>query len=588
MVLPADRSADSSEQALAEWAVPDWRSATTFRAKVFAHRLRRRLADLVSSPRRWDKAEHLANATILGECRSALWSDERPEERAFQLGKVQNLRRATAALDGVLVPAGAILSFWRQIGRASRWRGYVAGRMLKQGCLVPATGGGLCQLSNAIYEAALQAGCEIVERHAHSRIVPGSAAATGRDATVAWNYVDLRFRPQATMQIEARLSRDELIIRFVGQRGTASPVSGPENQPRPSANARTCGTCGEVSCFRHERHPAPAVLGRTAYLVDDNWPELQDYIAREHQPEDILGLPIDGKRWRLPRYDWRVGTFARTASASVQTLRRMIAIRRAPAQGAARRGAELRGAERIAGRLARLLTPDVMKLCVAQSLLPYLWRDGHLGGREVEVLMTRLPLAELHARLDRAVAAHPERATLGDFRAPLALVAAEAEALAYASRIVTPHRDVARLFRKTARILDWKVPSIPRVEPGKARRIAFPGPTVARKGAHAVRDAAKTLGLEVIALGSELEGPGFWNGIAMHKPAPDANWLAGVAAVVQPAIVEERPRHLLMAIAAGVPVIATAACGLAAENGVTIVPADDAEALVAALRTVLG
>src|SRR5580704_5873564 len=243
MVLPADRSADSSELALAEWAVPDWRSATTFRAKVFAHRLRRRLADLVSSPRRWDKAERLANATILGECRSALWSDERPEERAFQLGKVQNLRRATAALDGVLVPAGAILSFWRQIGRASRWRGYVAGRMLKQGCLVPATGGGLCQLSNAIYEAALQAGCEIVERHAHSRIVPGSAAATGRDATVAWNYVDLRFRAPKSLRIEARLTRDKLVIRFrsASEAAAASPASRFETHPRTPA--RSCATC---------------------------------------------------------------------------------------------------------------------------------------------------------------------------------------------------------------------------------------------------------------------------------------------------------------------------------------------------------
>src|SRR6202011_3999459 len=102
-------------------------------------------------------------------------------------------------------PSGAVFSFWKQIGRASRRRGYVTGRMLQQGCLVPATGGGLCQLSNALYQAALTSNCQITERHAHSRVVPGSAAASGRDATVAWNCVDLRFRVREPLLIEAHL-----------------------------------------------------------------------------------------------------------------------------------------------------------------------------------------------------------------------------------------------------------------------------------------------------------------------------------------------------------------------------------------------
>ena len=96
-----------------------------------------------------------------------------------------------------MVPAGETFSFWKQVGRATRRRGFVAGRELREGCLVANIGGGLCQLSNALYEAALAAGFEIVERHAHSRRVPGSRAALQRDATVFWNYVDLRFRARA-------------------------------------------------------------------------------------------------------------------------------------------------------------------------------------------------------------------------------------------------------------------------------------------------------------------------------------------------------------------------------------------------------
>ena len=92
-------------------------------------------------------------------------------------------------------------------------------------------------------------------------------------------------------------------------------------------------------------------------------------------------------------------------------------------------------------------------------------------------------------------------------------------------------------------------------------------------------------------LGSELEGPGFWDGVRVHRPAADTGphaWLDHVAAVVQPAHVEERPRYLLAALAAGVPVIATAACGLAPQPGLTIVPRDNPDALAAAIRSELG
>jgi hypothetical protein len=369
----------------------------------------------------------------------------------------------------------------------------------------------------------------------------------------------------------------------------------PAQRTQPIAIARSCATCGEAACFRHEHRaePDPAGepdLGRCAFLVDENWPELQEYVGHTHRPGDVLGLPLDGARWRLPRYHWRRRGFAQVGVAPLQTLRRAIAVRRAPAQGAARRDAEQIGAQRIAARLSRLLTPDVTKVVVAQSLLPFLWREGHLGGREVDVLMTRLPMGELHARLDRALAAHPERPTLGDFRAPRELVDAEAEALAYASRIITPHAEIAALYADKAITLGWRRPAVrPMVRPGPApRRIAFPGPTVARKGAYEMRAAARALDLEVVRLGSELEGPGFWDGIKTRRidaPGAPGQWLEEVAAVVQPAIAEDRPRHLLTALAAGVPVIATDACGLAAQSGLTIVPASDFGALVEALRT---
>ncbi|WP_230812836.1 MULTISPECIES: VanW family protein [Xanthomonas translucens group] len=98
------------------------------------------------------------------------------------------------ALHWVEVPVGAAFSFWRQLGRATRRRGFAAGRELCEGCLVPSIGGGLCQLSNAIYDAALRQGLHIDERHRHTHVIAGSLAERDRDAVVFWHYVDLRRR----------------------------------------------------------------------------------------------------------------------------------------------------------------------------------------------------------------------------------------------------------------------------------------------------------------------------------------------------------------------------------------------------------
>jgi hypothetical protein len=570
-------------------AVPTRLSAAVFRAKVMVHRARRTVRDLAGGPRRLGQIDAPDFPVLLGESRSPLWSDPRLAERRYQLGKVQNLRRAVRALDRVVVPAGATFSFWAQVGRPSRRRGYVTGRMLQQGCLVPATGGGLCQLSNALYQTALASQCPITERHAHSRSVPGSAAALGRDATVAWNYVDLRFRASEPLLIEARLTRDELVIRF---RGRGAPPESPPAHEQPAAlaapppAAATCATCDRTACFRHERAAGADQPGRIAYLLDECWPEFRAYVGRSRQAGDVLGIPLDGSRWRLARYRWDVGGFGKIVTAPLATLARTLAVRLFKDQGPARRAAELRGAARLAGRQARALTMDVTDVCVAQSLLPFLWRTGHLGGRRFSVLLTRLPLHMLHARLDAAAAAHPARASLADFRAPDWMVTAEREALARAERIVTPHAELAGLFHDKAVRLDWQVPSrAPAHQHPAARWIAFPGPTIARKGAFELRQVARALNLDVVLLGSDLEGPDFWDGVRVDRPAATDphGWLDRVAAVVQPAQFEERPRHLLAALAAGVPVIATAGCGLAAQAGLTIVPHGDSAALAAAI-----
>jgi len=185
-----------------------------FAIKAQLLRLRRAFADLTGDRvRRLMKASQ-PSGRALAEVITPLYSDDNPHERALQLGKVQNLRIGARALDGRMMAPGALFSFWAHVGRPHRGRGFVEGRELRQGCLIPTIAGGLCQLSNSLYCAAQLTGCEIVERHGHTAAIPDSPFPAGEDATVFWNYVDLRFRSRTPLCLRVRLSERDLIVRL--------------------------------------------------------------------------------------------------------------------------------------------------------------------------------------------------------------------------------------------------------------------------------------------------------------------------------------------------------------------------------------
>jgi hypothetical protein len=560
-----------------------------FAAKAAGLRAKRRLTDLRHAVPKLVRDAQKTLPVLLAESVTPLWSDPRQSESHFQFGKVENLRRAARHFDGLVIPAASVFSFWNQLGNPSRGRGFVAGRMLKEGCMVASTGGGLCQISNALFEVALKSGCTILERHAHSRAVPGSAAQLGRDATVAWNYVDFRFRAPQEMQLRVTLSATKLKVQlFAREQRASNPAPVLDLDRRALAPADDCGSCGQTTCHRHEDPlklvGAPRVLGRTAFLLDEAWPEFRTYVEQRRAQGDRLGIPADGNRWNKPRYAWPTEGFDKPVIATATSLIHAIRARGHTANGK-RVAAQLRRCQAVAAQLSRTLTPDVTEVCVAQSLLPFLWKMGVLGGRRVTVLMTRMPMEKLQTRLDRAAQAHPERVTLADFRAPADLVAAEKAALDAAERIVTPHALVASQFPGKAELLDWHMPSALRTpRTPKRRSIVFPGPSIARKGAYEVRALALRLDLEVVLLGGDLEGEGFWSGLPVrHAARSDTNWLREAGLVVQPSLIEEQPRSLLAALAAGVPVIATPACGILPKLGITLIPENDPEALVEAI-----
>jgi hypothetical protein len=570
-------------------------SALRFRAKVRVLQAARAVRELRSGMRRFGKVDQRNGETLLAESVRPLWATAAgavEPDRGLTLGKVHNLRLAVKHLDGALLPAHETFSFWKQLGRATRRRGYVAGRELREGCIVPSVGGGLCQLSNALYDAALRAGFEIVERHAHTAVVPGSLAEIGRDATVFWNYVDLRFRAGRDVRIEAVVSADSLVVRFWGSGGAPQTQSAMVDAiaPAPARPVPTgdCASCVAEQCFRHVAlHRQAPDVGRTAFLLDAFWPEYDAYVGAVAARRDVVFLPIDGMRRGLQNYRWSTSQIGVVRESLMLTLLRSYRSRRLAQHGAERQRALLHWARRIGDDFAARLPYDVTHLVVMQHLLPALWSGGHLGGRTYDVLMTGTPMRALQHTLDAAFALHPESPTLNDFRADPGLVDAEERALAAARTIVTPHAAMTAQFGSRALRLPWTIPrpeKLPAGAPARDATVLFPAPTLGRAGAYELRDVARELGLHVVLTGPDLEGAGFWNGVSVERMA-FADALRSAPVVVLPAFVEHQPRRLLLAAAMQLPVVASDACGLGETAGITTVPAGDVPALSAAIRS---
>src|SRR5579884_1130132 len=175
------------------------------------------ISEISSRPLRFAVQDELSDSPIIAESRTLLRSS-RSENVQLVLGKIENLRIAARTMNGIVVRANEVFSFWRHVGRPSKAKGYAVGREVREGCIIPTIGGGLCQLSNALYDAALQANLDIIERHAHTRVIQGSLAESNRDTTVFWNYIDLRFSAPFDFRVEIELTEDNLIVRFRGTR----------------------------------------------------------------------------------------------------------------------------------------------------------------------------------------------------------------------------------------------------------------------------------------------------------------------------------------------------------------------------------
>jgi len=110
--------------------------------------------------------------------------------------KLHNLSLAHGQLDGLVLRPDEVFSFWERVGPPDEVHGFRDGATFINHQVKAAVGGGLCQLSGLLYNAALLGGASILERHAHSIDAYGEGryVPLGRDATVTYPRKDLCFR----------------------------------------------------------------------------------------------------------------------------------------------------------------------------------------------------------------------------------------------------------------------------------------------------------------------------------------------------------------------------------------------------------
>jgi vancomycin resistance protein VanW len=137
--------------------------------------------------------------------------------RTLNAAQVTNLRIASRYLDSRILQPGESMSFNRWVGPRSMARGY---RMAPSylGSDSPATvGGGICLLSSALYQLALQSGFEIQQRVPHLRTI--HSVPPGLDATVWYGGADLRFRNRyrEPLQLHAQVKDGNLSLSLRGK-----------------------------------------------------------------------------------------------------------------------------------------------------------------------------------------------------------------------------------------------------------------------------------------------------------------------------------------------------------------------------------
>ncbi len=146
--------------------------------------------------------------TELASCSTPIIIDDNNRDK--------NLKITADKINGTIVKNGEEFSFNDTVGNPTEEKGYEKAGAFSNGKKIKTYGGGNCQVSTTIYDTALKVkGIEITERHEHGKSV--GYVKEGKDATVAYDYLDLKFKNNTghDIKIYASVGKEKVNVKIV-------------------------------------------------------------------------------------------------------------------------------------------------------------------------------------------------------------------------------------------------------------------------------------------------------------------------------------------------------------------------------------
>lgn len=137
-------------------------------------------------------------------------------------GRAMNVSNGCSRINGTLLYPGDEFSVYEAVSPFDAEHGYALAGSYENGTVVETYGGGICQVSTTLYNAAIRAELKINERYAHSMIV--NYVKPSMDAAIAGTVKDLKFanNTDAPIYIEGITGGGVITFNIYGEE-TRSP-----------------------------------------------------------------------------------------------------------------------------------------------------------------------------------------------------------------------------------------------------------------------------------------------------------------------------------------------------------------------------
>ncbi|MEU0715768.1 VanW family protein [Streptomyces lavendulocolor] len=160
--------------------------------------------------------------------------------------RVKNIGRAAELINGSVVMPNATWSFNRTVGERTEANGFVDGIIILNDQYTKAAGGGVSTVATTVFNAMFFAGVKPVEYGAHSFYI--ERYPEGREATVAWGSLDLKFLNDSgnAIYMMAEATDTSVTVTFLGTKkyDSVEAKKGPRtNVKQPSTRPGAAKDC---------------------------------------------------------------------------------------------------------------------------------------------------------------------------------------------------------------------------------------------------------------------------------------------------------------------------------------------------------